>query len=164
MVLDKRTVTCVHHDGTLPRLTALGSPVPPHSLPANPLAAARPFTLPIALSFPECRPDRTLPSVTFSAWPLSPSDTHLRFLCAFSGLEGSFLFGAESRSVVWVDHGVFIRHLLENITVAPLPSFGDHKYSCCKQPCAGFCADVSFQLLCIHTKEHKGWMVCQEWV
>lgn len=123
MVWDKRTVTCVHHDGTLQSLTALGSPVPPPSLPpslpANRLAAAHPFTVPIALSFPEHRPDRALPSATFSHWPLSRSDTHLRFLCAFSGLETSFLFGAESRSVVWVDHGVFIHHLLENIKVAP---------------------------------------------
>ena len=46
--------------------------------------------------------------VTFSDWPLSLSDMHVKFLRVFSWLVGLFLFRGEEYSMGWMDHSIFI--------------------------------------------------------
>ena len=39
-----------------------------------------------------------------------------------------------------------------------LPSLGHYEWSCYKQLCAGFCVDVSFQILWVNAKECNCWI------
>ena len=40
-----------------------------------------------------------------------------------------------------------------------LPSFGNYEQSCYKNPCAGFCVDITFQFIWANTKELNCWIV-----
>ena len=50
-------------------------------------------------------------------------------------------------------HGLFI-HSPTKGRLWLLPSFGSYEQSCNKHPWAGFCVDLSFQVLWVNTKEH----------
>ena len=99
------------------------------------------------LPFRECRRVGLIQYVDFSDWPLSLSDRHLKFLLVFPCRDSSFLFIAEWYSIVWVCHSLFIHSPTED----HLGCFRCLVSKTADHSCAGFCADISFQLSWVNT-------------
>ena len=100
--------------------------------------------------FPECHIFGIIQYVTFSDWHLNLSNMHLNLLHVFSRLDGTFLFSIEYILLLKCTPDYLSMCLLKDILVAS--KFWQLLIKLLKQLYAGFCVDVSFQLLWVNNK------------
>lgn len=82
---------------------------------------------------------------------LSLSSVHWSSFCVFSWL---------ANSLRCLDISQFIYPFTYWRISWWLPSLGIYEWSYCKHSCAGFCVNLSFQLLWVNTEECSCWIIC----